>query len=272
MNLPPISIPPGTRIAFVGVFNPKKSGKTTVVRIVANEFSDAGFELVLLRHDKHSLLDCYGESHQIELAKASQVIKGKALQDLKNHAVFNDVLMSLPDNPRRVVLLDGSGPGSERIGAILKAGRFNATLASNNVYALFLVPFRPITDSAQAAVAMIEELHLVMPGHYVVPVPIFDPEDVELLPKDHPFFAAIKLARHGVIRLPSLGEEIARGLERLERPLTELGDPDSEDALRYIAKASGQDRLIAGMIAEGIQELVMQFEDAVGPLSLVPGE
>lgn len=268
---PALSIPAGTRIGFFVTVSPKKSAKTTVSRIAANEFADGGFELVVLQHDIHHLLECFAPTVRIDLAKASQIMRGKTSIDLHNHSPLSDALLSLPDHPRRVVLLDASAQGSERIGSILNAGRFNKWLANRGIHAMFAVPMRPIHDSALGAVTMIEELHAVMPDHFVVPVPVCDPDDLALLPKDHPFFDAIKLARHGVIHLPALGEEIAAGLERLERPLSEIADPDSEETLKYIVEASGHDRLVSGLISEGAQQLVSAFESAIAPLELASG-
>lgn len=269
-KFPPLSIPHGIRIGAFATVTPKKSAKTTVARIGANEFNDIGFELSILQHDLHNLLNCYGSTTVLELAKASQIMRGKAMLDLRNHSPLSDALLSLPDHPRRMLILDGSALGSERISSILNAGRFNKWLAERGIFILFGVPLRPIHDSALGALTMMKDLHEVMPDHFVVPVPICDPDDLALLPRDHPFFAVIKAARHGVIHLPALGEEIASGLERLERPLSEIADPDSEEALAYIMQASGHDRLVSGMIAEGAQQLILAFEEAISPLALAP--
>jgi len=268
----PLSVPSGVRIGFFAALSNKKAGKTTLSRIAANEFTDAGYELVILQHDQHELLGCFAPPTRVELAKAASIIRGKALLDLQTHEPLSEALLSLPEHPRRIVLLDASAPGSERIGAILGAGRFNQLLARKQINALLAVPLRPIRDSALGALAMMEELHTVMPDHFVVPVPICDPDDLALLPADHPFFAVIKAAKHGVIHLPALGEEIAAGLERLERRLSEIADPDSEEALQYIMKTSGHHRLVSGMIAEGAQQLITAFETAMRPLGLAPAE
>lgn len=271
-NFPPLSIPPNTRIGAFAALSSKKSAKTTVNRIAGNEFHDAGYELVIFQHDDHNLLKCFGGTTRLELAKASQIMRGKSTLDLKNHTPLSDALISLADKTNRIVMLDGSAPGSERISSILNAGRFNKWLADRNIFFMFCVPLRPIQDSALGALAMMEELHQVMPDHFVVPVPVCDPDDLSLLPRNHPFFTVIKTARHGVIHLPALAEDIASGLERLERPLSDIADPDSEEALAYIMQASGHDRLVAGMIAEGAQQLITAFEKGIVPLALAPAE
>ncbi|HEY8358283.1 MAG TPA: hypothetical protein VIL30_12570 [Ramlibacter sp.] len=269
-KFPPLSIPRGTRIAALMTVSPKKSGKTTTLRVAANEFLDAGFELVILQHDDHDLLDCYAPTTHLPLARASQILRGKTMIDLKNHGALSDALLSLADHPNWIVMLDGSAPGSERISSILNAGRFNKWLADRNIFVMFLVPLRAIQDSALGALSVMEELQLVMSDHFIIPVPICDPEDLDLLPRDHPFFRVMGAARHGVIHMPALSEDIAAGLERLKRPLSEVADPDSEEALAYIMQASGHDRLVAGMIAEGAQQLITAFEGAIAPLELAP--
>lgn len=270
-KFPPLSIPPHKRIGLFCTTSPKKSGKSTVLRVAANEFSDAGYELVLLRHDIHNLLEAFAPTVRIELAKSADIMRGKTTMDLKHHAPLTDAMLSLPEHPRRIVMLDASAPGSGRIGSILQAGRFNKWLADREIFAIFCVPLRPIEDSAQGALEMMDELHAVMPDHFVVPVPICDPNDLDILPDDHLFFQVIKMARHGVIHLPALSEEIASGLERLDRPLSEIADPDSEEALAYIAEKSGHNRLMSGLISEGAQDLVLAFEEAMRPLALTPG-
>ncbi|WP_116654624.1 hypothetical protein [Pelagibacterium sediminicola] len=264
---PPLSIPSDIRIGFFATVSPKKSAKTTVCRIAANEFADAGRELIIFQHDEHPLLSAYAEPTRIELAKAAQVMRGNVTIDLTNHTPLSDALLTLPSNPHRIVMLDASAVGSERIASILHAGRFNSWLASQSIHAMFCVPMRAIEDSALGAISMIEELHAVMPEHFVVPIPICDPRDLALLPNDHPFFAALKMARHGVIPLPTLSPEFASALERLERPLTEIADPDSEDMLTYISHSTGHGRLVAGLVSEAAQHLIAEFEEGMRPLT-----
>jgi hypothetical protein len=270
-ELPPLTIPPGLRIGLMGTFNPKKGMKSTTAVIAANQCRDLAYNLTCWQHDRHDRLIPYGPVAQIEMAKASAVFGGDSAADLKGHEAFGEELEQLALYPDRLILLDSSGPASTMLPMIFKIGRFNSLLISQKCHAMLLVPFRMTLDVAEGALAMSRELRLVAPDHFVVPVPYFSESELKMLDAKHPAWTIFDEAEHGVIPLPLVSSSAAQGLERVPRSLTEIADPDSEDALQTIRRYTGYGRVEAGGVADAAASLVAAFDRAVAPMGFTPG-
>eukprot|EP00873_Tetraselmis_striata_P031660 jgi/Tetstr1/451924/TSEL_038960.t1 len=271
-DLPHLNLPTDVHIGFVGVCNPKKSAKTTVSTIVINHFTDLGRDLSLWQQDAHGRFKAYGKSQRILLATASDVFGGDAAADLKSHEPFGEDFEDLGENPNKLIVLDCSGPGSTMIGMLFKIGRFNSMLVDASCRGLLLVPLRTTHDIAEGALSMIAELKLVMPDHFVVPVPICSEGELAGLADNHPFWKVIEAASHGVIPLPLISPSAAAGLERIDRRLTEIADPGSREALAIIGAATGYKRFEAGGVASAAGDLVATFAEAIDPMGFtVPG-
>jgi hypothetical protein len=270
-ELPLLSISGVERVGAVITANPKKSCKSTLACVAANHFGHFGLELSIWQHDRHERLSPCGKVTHIELARAKDVFGGDSAADLKGHEAFGEELETLAEHPNRMTLLDSSGPAAALLGSIFSFGRFNNLLLSQGCHALILVPLRTTTDVAEGALAMMMEMKTVMHDHFVVPVPIFTPAELPGLERKHAFWQVMKQAEHGVIPLPLISPSAASGIERVPRLLSEIADPDSEEALKTIRRYTGYGRVEAGAVAAAAGSLVAGFSKGIAPLGYTPG-
>lgn len=270
-SLPVFAGPPPARLGFVGVFQPKKSCKTSTATLMANQIRDMGLEPNIFQHDRHDRLTPYGDVSRIELAKTSDVIGGDTSANLKRHEALAEAIEMLPTHPNQVILLDSSGPAASLMAPLLHLGRFDSLLTQHGISGLLLVPMRPILDVAEGALAMARELREAMPGQLVVPVAIASQSELEALDPGHPFWTVVKEARDGVFTLPPLAPSTASGLERVLRPVSEIADRTSETALTMIRNYTGYGRIEAGAVAIAAASLVTALDQGLAPMGFTPG-
>lgn len=271
LKFPTLSFPDLVRPGFIGVFNPKKSAKTSTTVLLANQFHDLGFDLSLWQHDRHDRLSPYGAKNMIDLALATDVFNGDTSANLQRHERLTEELAELGAAKNRLICLDSSGPAAGMMAPIFHIGRYDRLLLKQGCHAILFVPFLLNLDVAQGAQEMIEELRTVMPNHFVVPTPIFKPSDLEHLDRKHPLFRIVGEAQHGVMCLPQISAVQASGLERVHHPMTEIADPDNDEAIDIIRKATGYGRLEAGAVAAAATTLVSAVDKALAPVGFTLG-
>jgi hypothetical protein len=271
IELPTFTGPAPARIGFVGVFQPKKAGKTTISTLVANQARDMGLEAMVFQHDRHDRLTPYATATRIELAKAQDLIGGDTSADLKAHEELAAAIESLPAQPSRLVILDSSGPGASLMAPVLEMARFDSFLADHGISALLLVPARPVLDVAEGALVMARELREAMPRHIVMPVIIATPNELSELSQSHPLRTLVAEASHGVIKMRSLSVKTASALESVLHPLSEIADPYGEAAITLIRNYTGFGRIEAGAVTSAAASLVTDFDRGLAPLGFTPG-
>lgn len=271
IEFPPLNFPNLTRLGFIGVFNPKKGCKTSTLVLLANQFRDLKYNLSIWQHDRHDRFKPYGPKNMIELALATDVFNGDSSANLQRHESLTDELAHLDTTVDRIVALDSSGPAAGMMAPIFHMGRYNRLLLKQGCHGALFVPFRLSPDVAEGALEMIKELRAVMPDHFVVPVPIFKPSDLAQLGRKHPLFQIAGEARHGVVCLPEISPVAASGLDRVHHPMSEIADPDNDDAIDIIRAATGYGRLEAGAVASAAASLVAAVDLALAPVGFTPG-
>lgn len=271
IKFPPLDFPGLVRPGLIGVFNAKKACKTSTMVLLANQFCDVGFDLSLWQHDRHDRLSMYGTRNMIDLALASDVFNGDTSANLQRHERFTDEVASLNTNKTRLICLDTSGPAAGMMAPIFSMGRYDRLLLKQGCHAILFVPFLLNLDVAEGAEEMIAELRTVMPNHFVVPAPIFQPPDLDHLDRNHPLFRIVGKAMHGVMCLPRISAVQASGLERVHHRMTEIADPDNDEAIDIIRRATGSGRIEAGAVAAAATTLVSAVDRAFIPVGFTPG-
>lgn len=271
IKFPPLAFPNLNRLGFIGVFNPKKGCKTSTMVLLANQFRDIGYDLSLWQHDRHDRFLPYGTKNMIDLALATDVFDGDSSANLKRHERLTEELENLHSTSNLIVALDSSGPAASMMGAIFHTGRYDRLFLRRGFHAAMFVPFRLSLDVAEGAQDMIEELRAVMPNHFIVPVPIFKPSDLDQLDRKHPIFRIVGEAAHGVMCLPEISTSAASGLERVHYPMTLIADPNNDEALDIIREATGYGRLEAGAVASAAASLVSATDKALAQVGFTPG-
>ena len=264
-------LPNLSRLGFIGVFNPKKGCKTSTLVLLVNQFRDLGYDLSIWQHDQHERFKPYGTKNLIGLALATDVFDGDSSANLKRHERLTDEVAHLGTAPNRIIALDSSGPAAGMMAPIFNMGRFNRLLLKQGCHGALFVPFRLSVDVAEGALEMIKELRAVMPDHFVVPVPIFKSSDLVHLDRKHPLFQIVHEAEHGVMCLPEISAVAASGLDRVHHPLSEIADPDNDEAIDFIRAATGYGRLEAGAVASSAATLVAAVDRALAPVGFIPG-
>lgn len=271
IKFPPLAFPNLTRLGFMGVFNPKKACKTSTLVLLANQLGDLGYDLSLWQHDRHDRFLPYGKRNMIDLALATDVFAGDSSANLKRHERLTQELENLSATSNLVVALDSSGPAASMMGAIFHTCRYDRLLLKQGCHAALFVPFRLSLDVAEGAQDMIKELRTVMPSHFIVPVPIFRPDDLAHLDRKHPIFQIVGEAEHGVMCLPEISASAASGLDRVHHPMTAIANPDDDEALDIIRNATGYGRLEAGAVAGAAASLVSATDKAFEQVGFTPG-
>jgi hypothetical protein len=270
-KFPPLSFPNLKRLGLIGVFNPKKGCKTSTMVLLANQFRDLRYDLSIWQHDRHGRFKPYGANNMIELALATDVFNGDSSANLQRHEGLTEELARLDTTPNRIIALDSSGPAAGMMAPIFNMGRYNRLLLKQECHGALFVPFRLSLDVAEGALEMIKELRPVMRDHFIVPVPIFKSSDLAYLDRKHPLFQIVGEAEHGVMCLPEISAVAASGLDRVHHPMSEIANPDNDDAIEIIRAATGYGRLEAGAVASSAASLVAAVDRALAPVGFMPG-
>lgn len=244
-NLPPLKLPQIERIGMIGFYQPKKSGKTSSAAICAAIFAQLGYEAEFFQNDRHERFRAFGTSTLIELATQRDVLAGRVTIDLRNNEPMYESIVGLPDHPSKLIIHDSSAPAADRVGTVFAAGGFN-DLFPDRCKALLFVPFRPVIDVAEGALAMMKDLKKAMPDHFVIPIAIVNSDALDEISPNHAFWKVVDEAEYGVVTVRALAEQFAQLLERIDLPITTTANRKDKEVTRQINEILQCTTMVAG--------------------------